>query len=121
MIRRPPRSTLFPYTTLFRSIYASCSPDIKFDVFKDSFFLHGRKFVSDRPSGFATDISQVVLIVESVDLDYDTIASVVQRLDTLDPRAVVIRGLGYRFRQEIVGVGSEPQAIQVVQDRKSVV
>src|SRR3989449_9477022 len=25
MIRRPPRSTLFPYTTLFRSIYATCS------------------------------------------------------------------------------------------------
>src|SRR2546422_7992070 len=23
MIRRPPRSTLFPYTTLFRSLYAS--------------------------------------------------------------------------------------------------
>src|SRR2546430_12023779 len=26
MIRRPPRSTLFPYTTLFRSIFASSSP-----------------------------------------------------------------------------------------------
>src|SRR5438309_5376127 len=25
MIRRPPRSTLFPYTTLFRSIPSSCS------------------------------------------------------------------------------------------------
>src|SRR3712207_7524317 len=25
MIRRPPRSTLFPYTTLFRSLSASCS------------------------------------------------------------------------------------------------
>src|SRR2546422_8187340 len=25
MIRRPPRSTLFPYTTLFRSISAECS------------------------------------------------------------------------------------------------
>src|SRR5256885_10808311 len=25
MIRRPPRSTLFPYTTLFRSIFFSCS------------------------------------------------------------------------------------------------
>src|SRR5215510_6404085 len=25
MIRRPPRSTLFPYTTLFRSSSASCS------------------------------------------------------------------------------------------------
>src|SRR2546421_7821446 len=24
MIRRPPRSTLFPYTTLFRSRYADC-------------------------------------------------------------------------------------------------
>src|SRR5258707_2458027 len=26
MIRRPPRSTLFPYTTLFRSKRPSCSP-----------------------------------------------------------------------------------------------
>src|SRR2546426_8197141 len=26
MIRRPPRSTLFPYTTLFRSPAYSCSP-----------------------------------------------------------------------------------------------
>src|SRR2546422_5901875 len=27
MIRRPPRSTLFPYTTLFRSRHATCRPD----------------------------------------------------------------------------------------------
>src|SRR3712207_9259154 len=26
MIRRPPRSTLFPYTTLFRSMYAEQAP-----------------------------------------------------------------------------------------------
>src|SRR5256885_8711013 len=26
MIRRPPRSTLFPYTTLFRSIFRTASP-----------------------------------------------------------------------------------------------
>src|SRR5256884_6969785 len=26
MIRRPPRSTLFPYTTLFRSRFGSCNP-----------------------------------------------------------------------------------------------
>src|SRR2546422_1652404 len=26
MIRRPPRSTLFPYTTLFRSCYATTAP-----------------------------------------------------------------------------------------------
>src|SRR2546430_12849730 len=27
MIRRPPRSTLFPYTTLFRSVAAQLDPD----------------------------------------------------------------------------------------------
>src|SRR2546427_5498527 len=27
MIRRPPRSTLFPYTTLFRSILRSCADE----------------------------------------------------------------------------------------------
>src|SRR5687767_15471508 len=27
MIRRPPRSTLFPYTTLFRSRFSPCSSD----------------------------------------------------------------------------------------------
>src|SRR3712207_8708019 len=36
MIRRPPRSTLFPYTTLFRSFYAQLSletaPEIDSDV-----------------------------------------------------------------------------------------
>src|SRR2546426_6991704 len=26
MIRRPPRSTLFPYTTLFRSVHIECQP-----------------------------------------------------------------------------------------------
>src|SRR5438477_900495 len=29
MLRRPPRSTLFPYTTLFRSIWASCSASVR--------------------------------------------------------------------------------------------
>src|SRR5258708_15944164 len=28
MIRRPPRSTLFPYTTLFRSLVLSAPPDV---------------------------------------------------------------------------------------------
>src|SRR3712207_8399756 len=27
MIRRPPRSTLFPYTTLFRSLFVGAHPD----------------------------------------------------------------------------------------------
>src|SRR3712207_9482702 len=32
MIRRPPRSTLFPYTTLFRSELAEGLPDRRLDV-----------------------------------------------------------------------------------------
>src|SRR3989442_8463904 len=38
MIRRPPRSTLFPYTTLFRSLYAmplsyaALTPDVVLDA-----------------------------------------------------------------------------------------
>src|SRR5258707_3758251 len=29
MIRRPPRSTLFPYTTLFRSVFAGLAPQVR--------------------------------------------------------------------------------------------
>src|SRR3712207_9010497 len=36
MIRRPPRSTLFPYTTLFRSAAEYCA-----DVVEQSFRIHG--------------------------------------------------------------------------------
>src|SRR5258705_8735114 len=32
MIRRPPRSTLFPYTTLFRSLHAAPERDVPLDV-----------------------------------------------------------------------------------------
>src|SRR2546422_5294007 len=31
MIRRPPRSTLFPYTTLFRSVFSASDPN-QFDL-----------------------------------------------------------------------------------------
>src|SRR5256714_8347128 len=34
MIRRPPRSTLFPYTTLFRSVRTAADSDARF-VFRD--------------------------------------------------------------------------------------
>src|SRR2546425_9446888 len=46
MIRRPPRSTLFPYTTLFRSPRRDCPPA------SGVLFHHGRR----RPSliGYAT-------------------------------------------------------------------
>src|SRR3712207_7376732 len=49
MIRRPPRSTLFPYTTLFRSVAATkeilgFDPEKSFDV-ADEVIAHSRKVV----------------------------------------------------------------------------
>src|SRR5256885_11933806 len=42
MIRRPPRSTLFPYTTLFRSTYAGIRANLaEFEGNKNYRFLHG--------------------------------------------------------------------------------
>src|SRR3712207_7685792 len=32
MIRRPPRSTLFPYTTLFRSPFTEAFPDLRLTI-----------------------------------------------------------------------------------------
>src|SRR3712207_8751781 len=43
MIRRPPRSTLFPYTTLFRSVLFSC-PDLVDWVCSAEVYLGGRIF-----------------------------------------------------------------------------
>src|SRR2546426_7809095 len=34
MIRRPPRSTLFPYTTLFRSVYGFAAERLRFRIEK---------------------------------------------------------------------------------------
>src|SRR3712207_7401906 len=39
MIRRPPRSTLFPYTTLFRSGYIGRMGFLKEDSLKDNLFI----------------------------------------------------------------------------------
>src|SRR5258707_7710024 len=39
MIRRPPRSTLFPYTTLFRSVHALGARPVLVDVAPDNWNL----------------------------------------------------------------------------------
>src|SRR2546422_8505794 len=49
MIRRPPRSTLFPYTTLFRSTGTGVSVETKFNNYVDAQFrvINGWDQVSD--------------------------------------------------------------------------
>src|SRR2546427_5069565 len=60
MIRRPPRSTLFPYTTLFRSVINRFLKDVsdgRYDGYVDLGMTYGklqnpaqRKFLGDRKS-----------------------------------------------------------------------
>src|SRR3712207_7792585 len=47
MIRRPPRSTLFPYTTLFRSAYVAFDRVGHHHFFPDSHWIELIRFVLD--------------------------------------------------------------------------
>src|SRR5258708_36496669 len=55
MIRRPPRSTLFPYTTLFRSqawIYIRGEYDLPFEMLRDAIAeAHAKGYLGDHPFG----------------------------------------------------------------------
>src|SRR2546425_7604482 len=83
MIRRPPRSTLFPYTTLFRSLATVSVPldvrigeitvhDVTFAqgrvayVDSDSLVLTGTRFVSQTGTEYATLASPVTIPRSSV-------------------------------------------------------
>src|SRR3712207_6958813 len=58
MIRRPPRSTLFPYTTLFRSSASDSLPDgdvaDEREEFRSSIASHRFKHDGEIPKSFAT-------------------------------------------------------------------
>src|SRR2546430_3881423 len=54
MIRRPPRSTLFPYTTLFRSVVRSPPPAAERTTWRPS-----RQYTSAAPEGPMSSASRV--------------------------------------------------------------
>src|SRR2546429_9064814 len=62
MIRRPPRSTLFPYTTLFRSRCAHALGEEAFQVGMDGAILGG----NDGPARLRLPCGAVNLLVEQV-------------------------------------------------------
>src|SRR5258708_28497793 len=62
MIRRPPRSTLFPYTTLFRSVIAACAlaqgckpPNYPTGAIEQQFYAGGTWAVSSQTGTMCCD------------------------------------------------------------------
>src|SRR5256885_11146238 len=51
MIRRPPRSTLFPYTTLFRSRRLRCRRHLRVLLLRPAAGHHRRHRLADQPAG----------------------------------------------------------------------
>src|SRR5256885_10400270 len=75
MIRRPPRSTLFPYTTLFRSLYVSAeSGDVT--VFREE----GNKLV--RVGGFSMPYAHTVCVDPNTHLVYFPLQNLGDRKST---------------------------------------
>src|SRR5262252_11032527 len=54
MIRRPPRSTLFPYTTLFRSLMSTHEPEKKRAL--DAEYLAGHRFPYQEDMALVEDV-----------------------------------------------------------------
>src|SRR2546427_4618361 len=64
MIRRPPRSTLFPYTTLFRSVCVRASPDAANRVAQDEDHASTRDRKSTRLNSSHSQISYAVFCLK---------------------------------------------------------
>src|SRR3712207_9538158 len=67
MIRRPPRSTLFPYTTLFRSIGQK---KFNYDVWGDTVNIASRMESSSLPGAINVSQSTFELIKDFFDCEY---------------------------------------------------
>src|SRR5256886_6553305 len=66
MIRRPPRSTLFPYTTLFRSNLPGTGGGPRWTT--DLSFTHNRNFIVALASGAADDIGNRWFIGQPINI-----------------------------------------------------
>src|SRR5256885_2268400 len=81
MIRRPPRSTLFPYTTLFRSVWPA--PEYTRVTIESDRPLAAKQFFVDQPPRLAVDI-------EGIDLN-PALRELVAKVRSDDPNIASIR------------------------------
>src|SRR6266511_6479672 len=103
MIRRPPRSTLFPYTTLFRSCYQSAGLPARVQILRP---VHEpRQLLECRPHGNTTDLRQsrkqfdralhtAHRVLEEMSAGDEQILLVIQRVEADDrPGEAIVDGL----------------------------
>src|SRR2546425_11352714 len=89
MIRRPPRSTLFPYTTLFRSVLATIHANFERQVKKGTVSAQQRDaaLARIRTSPSLDAVSDVELVVEAATEQPETKVKIFRELDRLAPPA----------------------------------
>src|ERR1051325_7179679 len=100
MIRRPPRSTLFPYTTLFRSIDGGCQVDgYHSDI--------SRTFVLGKPSDKMKKVFDIVHRAQSAALAAARPGIACQDVDAAARKVVAEAGYGpnYNYFTHRVGHG----------------
>src|SRR2546427_5741654 len=118
MIRRPPRSTLFPYTTLFRSVQQAALHDLDVDVIsglplQDIPHIENR---SDRLGGDDRDAGEVAQRGQSVKVFLRH--RLLQKDETpADPFDPVHEGEAVLPREALVGVRNERDVRQGAVDR----
>src|SRR5256885_13357911 len=77
MIRRPPRSTLFPYTTLFRSLSDTrlAPVEVQRDTVKAEYAIDPRQVCLDDMVRYVTEVSRAVQDVDE-QLKYNAVSAV---------------------------------------------
>src|SRR5260370_26902574 len=125
MIRRPPRSTLFPYTTLFRSLLAQLPPDFPGTILVVQHMPEGftemfaRRLdevcglrVKEAQSGDVLQVGRVLICpgsrhlkVKRLPLGDVTVLSDEPRVNGHRPSAdVLLRSVAEEFRAQAVGI-----------------
>src|SRR3989441_12162617 len=108
MIRRPPRSTLFPYTTLFRSLFPLAARSTQTLIGK-TFLLRARK-----GSLLNKDSLPFVALARAAEADYN------RGQGTVLPGATGERGVAPWQVNQMVQVGAgQAQRLPCLQDEKA--